>query len=346
MSLAVHHTALLALLPLALLPLAIGAQRPQPYPSFAGLAADPLSRVIETGVRLAGMAAIAALVLGLAGLHREGGHVERFGGGAHIVLLIDRSASMDDTFAGRRASGAEQSKSAAARRLLSAFVTSREHDRFGVAEFSTAPMHALTLTARKDAVLAAVQAIDRQGLAFTDVGRGLATALSIHNAAPSAAPRAVLLVSDGAAVIGRKVQAKLRAALAQRPVNLYWLFLRTSGSRGIFYSPASTERDTPQVFPERHLHKYFKTLGVPYRAFQAESPAAVGEAIAEIDKLERRPIRYTEATPQRDLAGWAYGIAALALALLMAAKLAEAPALLGARSAGWPARAPRQKGSA
>jgi mxaC protein len=230
---------------------------------------------------------------------------------------------MDNTFAGTAPTVGEKSKSAAARHLLSDFVLRREHDSFGVVAFSTSPMHVLPLTEHKDAMLAAIDAINRPGLAFTNVGKGLAMALDTHEADPTPAARAILLVSDGAAVIEHRVQEKLRAAYQRRPINLYWLFLRTEGTPGIFDAPATPEDDTPQAMPERHLHKFFESLKIPYHAFEAESPQALAEAIAEIGKLERSPITYLERVPQLDLSVWAYALAALCLALLVAAKLAE-----------------------
>jgi mxaC protein len=68
---------------------------------------------------------------------------------------------------------------------------------------------------------------------------------------------------------------------------------------------------------------FLSRMGLPYRAFEATSPAAVQQAIAEIDRQETRPLRYVERVPRRDLAGLAYGGAAVAILLLVAAKLAE-----------------------
>ncbi|WP_072396222.1 vWA domain-containing protein [Hyphomicrobium sp. CS1GBMeth3] len=313
----------LFLLPLALLPLLLSAQRPQSYPSIDGIEADPLSIVFDWVLRIAGAIAIAALILGIGGLHRLGRTIEKTGEGAHMVLLIDRSSSMDNTFAGRAPEGGEESKSAAARRLLKNFVIHREHDLVGVAAFSTSPMHVLPMTDHKEAIAAAVDAMDRPGLAFTNVGRGLALALDIHEADTSPAARVILLVSDGAAVIDRKVQDALRAAFARRPMNLYWLFLRTEGTPGISTVPGPGEEDTPQAMPERHLDKFFKSLGITYRAFEAENPEAIGNAIAEIGKLEQSPIKYEERIPQEDLKARAFIVALSALLVLLAAKLAE-----------------------
>lgn len=323
MTLAVDHPLLLLLLPLALLPWVTSLFTMSAFPSIAVVPPDWASRAMDIGLRLAAALAILAIVLGLAGLHRLAQQVERVGHGAHIVLLLDRSSSMDNSFAGRRPSGDEESKSAAARRLLTGFVARRPHDRVGVAAFSTAPMLVLPITDHRGAVQAAVAAIDRPGLAHTDVGRGLALALSMFDAGTPGDSRAVVLVSDGAAVIGRHVQALLRDAVARNPVHLYWLFLRTKGSRGIFDEPRQPGQDTPQAMPERHLHLFLSSLGVPYRALEATSTGAVEAAIAEIDKQEVRAIRYMERIPRRDLAGFAYGLAAVCVALLLMAKLAE-----------------------
>jgi mxaC protein len=273
-------------------------------------------------------------------LHRLGQSIERLGEGANIVLLFDRSASMNDTFAGKPPTGGEESKSAAARRFLKEFVASREHDRFGVTAFSTAPMFVLPLSDHKGATTAAIDAIELPGLALTDVGRGLVMAQAMQEAdilATQASDarlgsRAIVLVSDGAAVIDRKLQEKLRSAFSKRPLHLYWIFLRTEGSRGIFDPPQDGRPDTPYAMPERHLNLFFESLKVPYQAFEAENPAAVGEAIAAIDKLERSPIAYVERIPQKDLSGYAYAASAAALLLLLLAKLAETSVVTGPRS--------------
>jgi mxaC protein len=323
MNLSLATPMVLVLLPLALLPLLLSPQRAQSYPSVESIDPDPLSVALDWVLRIAGAIAITALILGIGGLHRLGRTIEKTGEGAHIVLLIDRSSSMDNTFAGRAPEGGEESKSAAARRLLKDFIIHRDHDLVGVAAFSTSPMHILPMTEHKDAVLAAVDAMDRPGLAFTNVGRGLALALDMQEADTSPAARVIVLVSDGAAVIDRKVQDQLRAAFARRPINLYWLFLRTEGTPGISTVPAPDEQDTPQVFPERHLDKFFKSLGISYRAFEAENPQAVAEAIREIGKLERSPITYFERIPHEDLKARAFAVALAAMLVLLAAKLAE-----------------------
>ncbi|GEP07080.1 vWA domain-containing protein [Methylobacterium oxalidis] len=312
---------LLWLLPLALLPLLAAPRRRTPLPSLAAVPTDPLSRGLAALLGAAGCLAVAGLVVGIAGPYREGAEVKRTGIGAEISMLIDRSGSMNETFAGRQPS-AEESKAAASRRILGEFVGSRAHDLFAVTGFSTAPMLVLPMTDRHDAVRAAIRAIDRPGLDYTNVGRGLAMALAQFGSGTGHASRVLLLVSDGAAVIDPRVQDSLRAAFAKMRPNLYWLFLRTKGSPGIADRPAG--EDTPQAAPERHLDLFFRSLGVPYRAFEPEGPEAVSAAIRQIEGLERDPIPYIERRPRRDLTGAAYAAALLGLVILIVGKLAEA----------------------
>ena len=318
----VDHPFVLALLLLATLPFVASAFRRQGIPVIGLLPRDAVSTALNIGLRLAGSIAIFALVLGLAGLHRREQLVARQGTGAHLVLLLDRSSSMDNSFADRAPSGDQEAKSVVAKRLLGDLVARRPRDRIGVAAFSTSPMPVLPLTDHHDVVRAAIAAIDRPGLAFTDVGRGLALALSSFANDEDEISRAILLVSDGAALIDRRVQEALRDAVARTPVHLYWLFLRSRGSKGIFEVPPPGE-DTPQANPERHLHLFLQSLGVPYRAFEATSPQAVEQAIVEIDRQEVRPITYVERVPRSELTKPAFTVAAAAVGLLMLAKLAE-----------------------
>jgi mxaC protein len=322
-SFGLDHPWALLLLPLAALPFLASPLRLSPVPSSDVAPDDPLSAAIGAALSIAGALAVLALVLGLSGLHRRDQTVERHGAGANIVLLLDRSSSMDSTFANRSPEGRDESKSVAARRLLTDFASRRPADRVAVAAFSTAPMPIVPMTDHHDAVRAAIGAIDRPGLAHTDVGRGLVLAFSMFDDASSESSRALVLVSDGAAVIDRRVQDALRDAARREPVRLYWLFLRTQGSKGIYDKPPPGEPDTPQIYPERHLDVFLKSLGLPYRAFEAKGAAEVSAAIREIDQLEQRPTVYKETIPRQDLDWVCYWAAGFALLLLLAAKLSE-----------------------
>ncbi|WP_374309086.1 vWA domain-containing protein [Methylocella sp.] len=317
------------LLPLALLPLVLPLLRRRAYPSLAGAPRDLASRLVSAAIRLAGVGAIGACALALAGPRGGGEVATRVGKGAETVILVDRSASMNDTFAGREPDGSEESKTRTARRVLQDYLRGRPHDRFGLIGFSTSPIPMLPLTDHADAAAAAVAALDRPALAYTDIGRGLAAALSMLEQDARQA-RVLLLVSDGAAVIDSKMQDRLRMAFARMPVNLYWLFLRSADSAGVYDKPKPGQ-DTPQAMPERHLDLFFKSLHVPYRAFEVENPGAVEAAVAEIGRLETRPISYSERLPARDLTGVAAGVSLACALLLVGAKLVETE-LAGAKA--------------
>ena len=147
--------------------------------SVAAAPADLLSTALRWILRFSGALAIALIVLALAGPYRGGETVSRVGEGAQVVILLDRSGSMNDTFAGRTPEGGAESKAAATKRILRDFVGRRPHDLFGVAAFSTSPILVLPLTDHRDAVRAAIDASDRPGLDYTDMARGLAMALSM-----------------------------------------------------------------------------------------------------------------------------------------------------------------------
>lgn len=315
----------LALLPLAALPLFLRWLRPSAVPRLELRPSDGASRLLDHGLTALGVLGITALALGLAQPHLRGGSVPHRGIGTNLVLLIDRSSSMDDTFAGRSPSGGEESKASAARRILLDFIAGRPDDRIGIAAFSTAPMLVLPMTESRSAIAAAVAALAEPGLSQTDVGRGLTLAMGMAAQESVNGSRAVVLVSDGAAVVAPEVQVALRNLATQQPINLYWLYLRSKGSKGIFDQPEPGEADTPQLRPERHLHLFLQSLRLPYHAFEADSPGAVAAAVAEIGRMESRPILTRRPVPRRDLGWLCFLIAALAAAGLTAARALERP---------------------
>jgi mxaC protein len=323
MNLAVNTPWALTGLVLALLPLFNNGMRTSPAPWTALISGDTLSVFIVCCLRLCAVAAIAGLVLGMAGLHRTEQSRERIGHGAHIVLLLDRSSSMDNTFAGRAPNGSDESKATAARRLLTDFVKQRQTDLIGVAEYSTSPLFVMPLTENKNAVQAAIAATATPALGFTHVSKGLGMAISFFEQQPVTGSRIVLLVSDGAAAIDHDSEQKLRLWFKQQQVRLYWIFLRTAGSPGIFDQPEDSRDDNAGAMPELYLHKFFLGLGSPYQAYEAESPDALKQAIADINQLENLPMHYVERIPKQDLSAACYSVAAFLLLVLLGVKFFE-----------------------
>jgi mxaC protein len=298
--------------------------RPQPargYSSLAMLPDDPLSAWLDRFLRGCGVLAVAGLTAALAGPFEREQWVERVGSGAHIVLLIDHSSSMNENFAGRYLGGAaRESKAAVASRLLAEFIGRRPADLFGLVAFSAAAIHVLPLGADHEAVQTAVHSLGNRGHGITHIAPGLAMALDYFDGQPVTGSRVILLVSDGAARIEPEVGALLKQQFRDYGASLYWIYLRNPKSGSLTEPPKNPNETTS---PEYFLHRYFEDLGVPYRAYQATGRTAVEAAIADLETLENKPIRYREKLPRRDRSDWGYGLALACLAILLLAQRLE-----------------------
>jgi len=279
---------------------------------------DGASRAFDVLLRVIAAGAMAGVVLGLAGLHRGQGVIWRTGSGAHIVIVLDRSLSMDEPFA-LQGQKAQETKTEAASRIADQFFARRPHDSFALVPFSTAPILAMPITPHRDAIGAAMAAMRDSGLANTDVGGGISLALSLFAHDSGDATRVILFVSDGAALIEQKVKDYIRREAPLQRAHLYYLYLRAGDD-------PSLAEDMTQRFDSSHpaaLDAFFHTLGIPYRGFEARDPGAVAEAVGVIDALESHPIRYQEKVARRDYDAACYAGALLCLLLGLLARLAE-----------------------
>lgn len=306
---------------LALLPLFRTAERPSGYSSVALLPRDWLSSAFFGSLRLIAAMVIVAIAVGLAEPHYREYRVQRIGSGAQIVLLLDRSASMNENFASRYFGGvAAESKVAVAKQVLSEFVQRRQNDFFGMISFSTAPIYVMPLTQDKTAILAAINATQSRGRGVTNIAPGLAMALDYFSGRPQTGSRVILLVSDGAARIEPETQVALTQLFKQNNTMLYWIYLRNPNSARLSQKPVNANETTT---PEYFLHQYFLGMGIPYKAFEAEDPAALQKAIEEIEKLENKPLVYEETVPRQSLAPWFYSAAVVGLLLLAVVRVIE-----------------------
>ncbi|MEN8260379.1 MAG: VWA domain-containing protein [Pseudomonadota bacterium] len=321
MNLAFSHPWVLSLCALAILPLLRSHQARLRYSWAPMIPADNLSRLLDTVLRLATAGAIVALTLGMAGPYLREQTMERIGTGAQIILLLDRSASMNENFVGRyMGGGSRESKAVVARQLLTDFVTRDRKDLFGLAAFSTSPIYVMPLTQDREAVLAAIRSGESRGRGVTNIAAGLAMALDFFTDRPVTGSRVVLFVSDGAARIEPETGELLGRWFRENQVALYWLYLRNPHGVSLFEKPENPNETTT---PEYFLHQYFLSIDIPYRAYEAENPEALEKAIADIERLENKPIRYPEKIPRQDLSGWCYAAAAMLLVLLLPAKALE-----------------------
>ncbi|HWH82963.1 MAG TPA: vWA domain-containing protein [Burkholderiaceae bacterium] len=326
----------LALLPLALLPLLAPARGALPNAWVALLPPDRASQALQIALRAAAVLAISGLVVALAGPYRPEYEVERVGRGAEIVLVLDRSRSMDQSFGGARNLGvkgtgpealdyysklrayeSKESKGLVARRVLSEFAAKRPDDRFGMVAFSTLPIRLLEFTQKNEVIQAAINAGNiGRGLSETNIALALESALGYFDDRPYTGSRIIMLVSDG----GDRIEPNAREVIAQRMrktrVGIYWIYIRSARSPGLLPDQAEAPAEADTV-PEYFLHRFFLSLGAPYHAYEAGTPEALQQAVDDVNRLENLPITYQDTIPRRDLAGWGYALAlAAALALL------------------------------
>ena len=330
LTLDVLHGWVLALLPLGALPLLRPLPAAIPYSWIGLVTADPFSRWIERALRAIGVVAIVSLVLAASGLHRPAYQVERIGHGAHVVLLVDRSTSMDRPFAVGKvvdaaALGTRRSKGEVARELLSKFVAERRNDRFGMVVFSTFPIPVLRPTDHHDVVHASIAAgVAGRGLAETNIGAGLEQALRYFEGQPYTGARIIVLVSDGAGEISQTPRLRIAHRMQRMRVSLYWIYIRSARGPVIFDPPGSDGgTHATETTPERALHEFFSQMGSAYQAYTAESPEDLERAIADVNRLQNLPVRYQETIGRRDLSAMCLAVAVAGLALLVTAKLME-----------------------
>jgi mxaC protein len=285
------------------------------------LPSDPLSNLIGLLLKVLAAISLLCIIVGLASPHTLEQKIERIGVGAQIGMVIDRSASMDDPFAGTTDGRVGETKSVAASRLMTEFVNARQNDMIGIITFSNSAMYVLPLTESREAVLSAIKATAGNSLFQTNIGGGLTSAVSLFENVPDSGSRAIILLSDGAGRMGADAQQKLRDWLQRYNITLYWIVLRQPGGISIFndYQP----KDDSPLPSEVELYEYFKTLRTPFNAYEAEDPKSLAVAMADINQKEKKAIKYLEKIPGKDYTQLCYIIAALMIALLLSVKYLE-----------------------
>ena len=168
-----------------------------------------------------------------------------------------------------------------ARRLLAEFRANRPEDLVGMVLFSASPIPVLSFTQKQDMIQAAIAAggVGR-GLSETDIGRGLLAAADYFDQRAYTGSRLILMVSDGGAQLEPEMRERLTTLLKRHRIALYWIYIRSAGSRGLQAQAGDSE--AMETAPERSLHRFFQSIGMPYRAYEAEDPEALQRAIADV----------------------------------------------------------------
>lgn len=321
MNVSVTYPWVLTLLVICLAPLFSRDAAVVRFSSLTLIPPDRISSLIAIGLRVARSATLALVVIGLSGPYLPEKHIERIGEGAQIILLLDRSRSMDQPFAGQQFRNPlitedTDAKGTVARRLLSDFVADRRNDKYGMLVFSTKPIQVLPLTDKTEIIQAAINAGNiGRGLSETDVGDGLIAALRFFEGQPYTGSRVIMLVSDGGARLDKLTRIHIEDMLRRHRVALYWVYIRSRYSPGI--ASAEARKQSDDMAPARVLHEYFETLETPYRVFDAEDPNALAAAIAEVNDLQSLPIRYVDVIPRQKTGDWFYVVGMVLIAMLL-----------------------------
>ena len=316
----------LLLLPLALLPLLRSRRDTLAFSWLAWLPQDRIGRFTGFLWRACALLALLFIVVALAGPGREETQIMRTGSGAEIMLLIDRSRSMDERMltsdwrtldplvVRNQARSRGEQKGKVARDLISKFVAERPDDRFALTFFSANPIRVVSFTRHDEVVQAAIAAggIGR-GITSTDIGRALISAIHQFEQRSYSGSRLILLVSDGGAHLDTETRRQIRQGLLQNRIALNWIYLRSVN--GPDFSNPGKQVDS---MPEVSLHRFFQSLITPYVVYQAQTPEDLQEAVADVGRLQNFPLDYLERVPRRDYSRTCLAAAALFCLILLA----------------------------
>ncbi|NMM29184.1 MAG: VWA domain-containing protein [Glaciimonas sp.] len=319
MSFDFDHPAALALLPLALLPLLRRRKDTLTFSYLAWLPADYYGRMMGWLWRALAVLAIASIVIGLASPGRSGAQLLRSGHGAEVLILMDRSTSMDAIIpkgvlaAGSLSEG--ESKNMVARELLTQFVTKRPNDRFALTMFSTSVMPVAPFSDHNQAVLAGLGATGiGRGLPNTNMGAALLAAIDEFQRRSYSGSRIILIVSDGGAQLDETTRQRIQGGLSRNRIGLYFIYIRSSvNSPNLNAEIPDNTRATEEVA----LHRFFLSLPTPYRLYQADDSKAMAAALADINRQQNLPLSFFERVPRQDDSGKFFIGALLACALLL-----------------------------
>ncbi len=327
------HPNLLWLLPLSVVPwLTHNQDKTVAWVDFVPV--DPVSKFIGITLKLLASIAILNLILALSGPYLPEKKVERVAEGAEIVLLFDRSRSMDDAFAVKgqpsmRTVAKGDSKRRIAKDFLIEFVKKRPDDRFGFVLFSSKAFDLLPLTYSKEAILATINASALgKGLSETNMAKALLKAANMFQGQRYRGSRIVMLVSDGGQELDDEQRKKIKALYQELNITIYWIYMRSM--QGMTLDESDDDNLLWLDTPERKLHTFFKSIDTPYRAFEVESVKTFSEALDEIDRQQYQTLIVEETLPREPKERPLYWIALMAILLLV---LAQCYTVWGVRKA-------------
>jgi len=316
---------ILLLLPLMLLPWFTRTQvKTITYTNF--IPVDPLSNLISLILKSLTAIIFICLILSLAEPYIAEKTVQRVGSGAEVLILVDRSRSMDDPFTSRekavgasRSVGKENSKRRIANQYLLEFVNKRPDDRFGFILFSNKALDILPLTYNKDSIQAAINASSLgKGLSETNIAKALIKAAEMYSKQIYRGSRTVLLVSDGGQEMTIEEKETITALYQQENLSLYWIYM--GQIKGLASNKEVNDNGWTAGRPEKKLHVFFESLK-RYRVFEADSVASFSATMDTIDKQQHQTLMVDELMPRESKTALFLWAAMIAMLLLLMAQL-------------------------
>ena len=306
------HPLWLLLLPLSVLPFMVSISDNTAISSIKIFEQDGISKKITMLCRSLMSLIIFLLVVILANPWSKSTSITEIGKGAQLVFLIDRSVSMAKPFIGDDDNKSEI-KSLAARRILKDFIDQRPSDMIGIVGFSNSALYASKITKNRSYTYAAIDAATGSSINQTNIGSGITSGLFMFSEIETTGSQALVLLSDGAGKISKRVKERIAEMLNEKKINLYWIIIKEPNDVSLFSGNTYLEGREPTVIK---LDNFFKSLKTEYKAYEAENPDALSSAIADIDQKEKKPIKI-----ERDIPGKNYNPSILKLLLSLIVSL-------------------------
>jgi hypothetical protein len=300
------HPLWLILIPLVALPFLVSISDKTAISNIKIFEQDGISKKITLLCRFLMALIIFLLILVLANPWSKSTTITQIGKGAQLVFLIDRSVSMAKPFIGDDDNKSEI-KSLATRRILKDFISQRPSDMIGIVGFSNSALYASKITKNRNYTYAAIDAATGSAINQTNIGSGITSGLFMFSEIETSGSQALVLLSDGAGKISKRVKERIAEMFSEKKINFYWIIIREPNDVSLFSGNTYLEGREPTVIK---LDKFFRSLNTEYKAYEAENPDALSSAIADIDQKEKKPIKI-----ERDIPGKNYNPSILKLLL-------------------------------
>jgi len=287
----------LFLLPLAALPFLISVSDKFIISNINLFHQDNFSKKVNILTRIIMSLIIIISILILANPWSNSSTITQIGKGAQLVFVIDRSVSMAKPFIGDDVNNKSEIKSLATRRILKSFIEKRSLDMIGVVGFSNSALYGSKITKNRSYTYAAINAATRSSVNQTNIGSGISSGLFMFSEIETTGSQALVLLSDGAGKISKRVKNKIAVIFSEKKINLYWIIIKEPNDVSLFSGNTYLKDREPTVIK---LDSFFKSLKTEYKAYEAENPDALSSAIKDIDAKEKRPIKIEKNIPGKN----------------------------------------------